>query len=73
MRPDCSFQVERRQQLSAASVIPQDDSSGGSGANFIVKWQAAAPANPPIVETVMIGTQSQFGISFTSRDQMLQN
>ncbi|HSO10711.1 MAG TPA: DUF3124 domain-containing protein [Desulfoprunum sp.] len=54
-------------------IIPQDDSSGGSGANFIVKWQAAAPANPPIIETVMIGTQSQLGISFTSRGQALQN
>jgi len=54
-------------------IIPQDDSSGGSGANFIVKWQAAAPTNPPIVETVMIGTQSQLGISFTSRGQALQN
>lgn len=54
-------------------IIPQDDSSGGSGANFIVKWHAAAPANPPIVETVMIGTQSQLGISFTSRGQALQD
>jgi len=53
-------------------IIPQDDSSGGSGANFIVKWQAAAPTNPPIIETVMIGTQSQLGISFTSRGQALQ-
>jgi hypothetical protein len=54
-------------------IIPQDDSSGGSGANFIVKWQAAAPTNPPIIETVMIGSQSQLGISFTSRGQALQN
>ncbi|MGB5231240.1 MAG: DUF3124 domain-containing protein [Desulfoprunum sp.] len=54
-------------------IIPQDDSSGGSGANFIVKWQAAAPTNPPIIETVMIGTQSQLGISFTSRGQALQD
>ena len=27
--------------------------------------------NPPIVETVMIGTQSQQGISFTSRGQVI--
>lgn len=53
-------------------IIAQDDKSGGSGANFLVKWQAAAPTNPPIVETVMIGTQSQLGISFTSRGQALQ-
>lgn len=29
------------------------------------------PVNPPIIETVMIGTQSQLGISFTSRGQAL--
>jgi hypothetical protein len=53
-------------------IIQQNDSSGGSGANFIVVWKAEKPANPPIIETVMIGTQSQLGISFTSRGQALQ-
>lgn len=53
-------------------VIAQNDESGGSGANFIVRWQADGLANPPIIETVMIGTQSQLGISFTSRGQALQ-
>jgi hypothetical protein len=52
-------------------IIPQNDRSGGSGANFIVIWQADTPVNPPIIETVMIGTQSQLGISFTSRGQAL--
>ena len=53
-------------------IIPQKDSSGGSGANFIVTWQADRAINPPLVETVMIGTQSQLGISFTSRGRALQ-
>jgi Protein of unknown function (DUF3124) len=53
-------------------VIAQNDESGGSGANFIVRWQADGLVNPPIIETVMIGTQSQLGISFTSRGQALQ-
>lgn len=48
-------------------IVPQRDNSGGSGANFIVEWQAEYPVNPPIIEAVMIGTQSQLGISFTSR------
>ncbi len=52
-------------------IIPQNDRSGGSGANFIVVWQAETPVNQPIIETVMIGTQSQLGISFTSRGQAL--
>lgn len=50
-------------------VIPEKDRSGGSGANFIVEWKSDKAVNPPIVETIMIGTQYQQGISFTSRGQ----
>ena len=50
-------------------VIPEKDKSGGSGANFIVEWQSDGFVNSPIVETVMIGTQNQQGVSFTSRGQ----
>ena len=48
-------------------VIPEKDKSGGSGANFIVRWQADKWVNPPIVETIMISTTYHQGISFTSR------
>lgn len=57
---------------SGRFVVPQKDNTGGSGANFIVSWQSDTPINPPIVEAVMIGMQSQLGISFTSRGQPLQ-
>ena len=53
-------------------IVPQKDNTGGSGANFIVSWESDKPTNPPIIESVMIGTQSQLGISFTSRGQPLQ-
>ncbi len=53
-------------------IVPQKDTSGGSGANFIVEWHSNEPINPPIIETVMIGTQSQLGISFTSRGQAIR-
>jgi hypothetical protein len=53
-------------------IVPQKDNSGGSGANFIVEWYSEEPINPPIIESVMIGTQSQLGISFTSRGQAIQ-
>lgn len=52
-------------------VIPEHDEAGGSGANFIVKWESEQPVNPPIVESIMIGTRSQQGISFTSRGQVI--
>lgn len=54
-------------------VIPEKDKAGGSGANFIVEWEADALVNSPIVETVMIGAQSQQGISFTSRGRVIVN
>ena len=50
-------------------VIPEKDKSGGSGANFMVEWQSDKFVNPPIIESIMIGTQSQQGVSFTSRGQ----
>lgn len=52
-------------------VIPEKDESGGSGANFMVEWKADKPVNPPIVESIMIGTQLQQGISFTSRGRVI--
>lgn len=52
-------------------IVSENDKAGGSGANFRVEWKSDQPANPPIVEAVMIGTQSQQGISFTSRGQVI--
>jgi hypothetical protein len=53
-------------------VVPQKDNTGGSGANFIVEWHSEKAINPPIIESVMIGTQAQLGISFTSRGQAVK-
>ncbi len=47
--------------------IKETDNSGGIGANFIIKWSAQSKANQPIIETIMISTKGQQGISFTSR------
>lgn len=52
-------------------IIPEKDTSGGSGANFIVTWQAEKKSNLPIAETIMIGTQNQQGVSFSSRGQVI--
>lgn len=48
-------------------VVDYDDTTGGSGANFIVEWKSENPVNPPIMETIMMGSRS----SFTSRGQVL--
>ncbi|ACN14122.1 conserved hypothetical protein [Desulforapulum autotrophicum HRM2] len=52
-------------------IIAEKDQSGGSGANFMVEWASEIPANSPIVEAIMIGTQNQQGISFTSRGRVI--
>jgi len=53
-------------------VITEEDRSGGSGANFIVDWQAEREVNTPVIETIMISTKSQLGISFTSRGKAIK-
>jgi hypothetical protein len=53
-------------------VVPESDKSGGSGAKFIIKWQSAQPVAEPLIESVMISTKTQQGISFTSRGRVLE-
>ena len=57
---------------STRYVVKESDEAGGSGANFIVTWKADQAIHSPIIESVMIGTRSQQGISFTSRGQVIQ-
>jgi len=52
-------------------VVAESDKAGGSGAFFKVAWQSETPVTSPIMESVMIGTKSQQGISFTSRGQVI--
>ena len=48
-------------------VIAESDTGGGTGANFIVRWRSERAVNAPLIESVMIGTSGQQGISFMSR------
>jgi hypothetical protein len=56
---------------STRFVIKESDDKGGSGANFVVAWRSDRPVNAPIIESIMIGTRNQQGISFTSRGQAI--
>ncbi len=62
--------VEKPIQLNALAstdfVVDRNDTSGGSGANFIVEWVAKTEISEPIVEAVMIGSALQQGISWIS-------
>ncbi|QTN40018.1 DUF3124 domain-containing protein [Cryomorphaceae bacterium] len=48
-------------------VINESDESGGPGSNFLIEWKHEAGSPEPLMETVMISTSGQQGISFTSR------
>ncbi len=52
--------------------IPEDAIAGGFGANFIVRWKTPKEVNMPIIECVMIGTESGQGISFVSPGQVIK-
>jgi len=69
--------LKQPQQLnpmaSSRYIVRESDKSGGSGANFIVKWKSEPEVNEPIIEGVMIGTKAQQGISFLSRGRSIRN
>jgi Protein of unknown function (DUF3124) len=51
--------------------VRESDSSAGLGASFLVTWKSATKVNRPIIESVMAGTRSGQGISFTSRGEAI--
>lgn len=44
--------------------VPRSDTSGGSGANFMIAWSAEAPANPPLVEALHSNVQPARTVTF---------
>lgn len=63
--------VQLGANASTRFVIKESDDKGGSGANSIVKWRSDVQVNAPIIESIMIGTRNQQGVSFTSRGQVI--
>jgi len=53
--------------------IKESDKRGGIGANFIVKWSGDGQVSRPLIETIMIATRAQQGISFTSRGETISD
>lgn len=48
------------------------DVSGGTGANFIVKWDATSEISSPIIESLMYGANGHHSYSFISRGQIVE-
>ena len=51
---------------TAEFLVEKQDIRGGSGANFIVVWDAKEPVYEPLIEAVMVGFANANSISFTS-------
>jgi hypothetical protein len=53
-------------------VIAEDDTTGGIGANFIVKWVSETSVQSPIIEAVMISIRQGVGISFVESGRVIK-
>lgn len=58
---------------SVEYVIEEDDTSGGTGANFIIIWGSNSDKVAPIFEGIMISTHGQQGISFSTKGTSISN
>jgi hypothetical protein len=57
---------------STRYIVRESESKGGSGAKFLVEWEAKSAVIEPIIESVMIGTKMQQGISFISTGRVIK-
>ncbi len=46
--------------------VERKESAGGSGANFVIQWESASPANPPVVEALHADIQGNRTITFVT-------
>jgi Protein of unknown function (DUF3124) len=58
---------------STEFFVTENDTSGGVSASFLVEWVAGKSVSAPLVESVMIGTASTQGVSFTSPGRVLDD
>lgn len=52
-------------------VINEDDSSGGTGGNFIFEWQIDKEGTAPLFQAVMNSTLGQQGLSFITEGKRI--
>jgi hypothetical protein len=58
---------------SVEFVVKEADTAGGPGADFLVKWSGLSGADEPSIEAVMLGRNTNAGISFTSVGRVITN
>ena len=47
-------------------LVERRDVVGGSGANFVIQWEAEAPVSPPLVQALHVELQTNRAIVFTT-------
>jgi hypothetical protein len=47
-------------------LVERRDVAGGSGANFVIQWEAAAPVSPPLIQALHVELQTNRAIVFTT-------
>ena len=57
---------------SVEFVVEEDEQAGGAGANFIVKWGATRYSDQMLIQSVMISTYGQQGMSFMSNSKIIE-
>lgn len=58
---------------SMEHLVKEEDISGGFGAKFLVAWVAEENVHEPLIQTVMIGTSGNQGISFIAEGVVLES
>ena len=56
---------------STEFFVSESDTKGGVSASFLVEWVAEQGVTAPVVESVMVGTLSGQGVSFTCPGRVL--
>lgn len=54
-------------------VVEEDESEGGAGANFIIDWAATKYTDQVMIQSIMISTYGQQGVSFLSDAKMIKS
>jgi hypothetical protein len=52
--------------------VERKESEGGSGANFVIQWDASVPTNPPLIEAVHADIKGHQTITFITKAHPIQ-
>ncbi|MBU1275593.1 MAG: DUF3124 domain-containing protein [Proteobacteria bacterium] len=72
MGPQCIKEPQRVAPLATLRLPSPRCPKGTGEPSILVRWSAAQPVRPPLVEVLMMGTAGQQGISVTSQGVPLE-